>query len=168
VATGQRVPPFAAPLALADTRCKGDEECDANVLTRESRGVPKACDVRGADILNSCELTEEKPLVLAFLVAPSQKCIDQIDVIDKLQARFPNVNFAGVAIRGSHEDLNALIKRHGWTLPIAYDHDGAVANAFAVAVCPTITFARRGGEVVETTLGSATEKEIVADIGRIR
>jgi hypothetical protein len=167
VSAGQKVPPFAAPLALADAKCKGDEECDANVLTRSHDGVPKACDVRGAEVLNSCELTR-KPLVLAFLVAPSQKCIDQVDQLDRLQKRFPAVNFAAVAIRGDHDDLNAIIRRHGWTLPVGYDHDGAIANAFAVAVCPTITFARRGGEVADTTLGTATEAEIVEDIEAIR
>ena len=87
--TGQKIPPFAAPLALANAKCKGDEECDANVLIKARKGVPKACDVRGPDIVNSCELAETGPLVLAFLVAPSQKCIDQIDTLDGLQAALP-------------------------------------------------------------------------------
>jgi hypothetical protein len=167
VPAGQRVPPFAAPLALANARCKGGEECDANVQTHARNGVPKACDVHGANVMNSCDLTR-KPLVLAFLVAPSQKCIDQIDVLDRLRVRFPDVQFAAVAIRGDHGDLNAIVRRHGWKLPVAYDHDGAIANAFAVAICPTITFARRGGEVANTTLGTASEAEIAADIRRIR
>ena len=38
-------------------------------------------------------------------------------------------------------------------MPVGCDHDGAVANAYAVAVCPTITFARAGGKVVADTLG---------------
>ncbi len=167
VPAGQPLPPFAAPLALADVRCNGDEECDANVQRVARDGIPAACDVRGPDVLNSCELTR-KPLVLAFLVAPSQKCIDQIDLLDELRPRFPDVNFAAVAIRGNHDDLNAIIRKHGWELPVGYDHDGAIANAFAVAICPTITFARRGGEVADTTLGTASRAEIVADIRAIR
>jgi hypothetical protein len=167
VPIGQRIPPFAAPLALADAKCSGGEECDANVQTRARKGIPAACDVHGPNVLNSCELTR-RPLVLAFLVAPSQKCIDQIDLLDRLRGRFPDVQFAAVAIRGDHGDLNAIIRRHGWKLPVAYDHDGAIANAFAVAICPTITFARRGGEVVDTTLGTASEQEIVADIRSVR
>jgi hypothetical protein len=168
VQTGQKLPPFAAPLALANAKCKGDEECDANVLVKASKGVPVACEVRGPQILNSCELREHGPLVLAFLVAPSQKCIDQIDLVDSLRPRFPGVQFAAVAIRGNHADLNAIIRRHQWKLPVAYDHDGAIANAFAVAVCPTITFAKRGGEVLETTLGTASKAEIVADIRKLQ
>ncbi|MGI8624306.1 MAG: TlpA family protein disulfide reductase [Solirubrobacteraceae bacterium] len=163
VAVGGRVPPFAAPLALANVRC-GGEECDANVLLKSREGVPKACDARGPNILNACQLTERRPLVLAFLVAPSQRCIDQIDVLERVMPRFPGVAFAAVAIRGDHRDLNAIIRRHGWTLPVGYDHDGAVANAFAVAICPTVTFVRRGGRVARTTLGGVSEAEMVRDV----
>jgi hypothetical protein len=45
------------------------------------------------------------------------------------------------------------VRDRGWELPIGYDRDGAVANQYAVAVCPTITLAR-GGKVVRTLLGS--------------
>jgi hypothetical protein len=165
VAVGTKVPPFAAPLALANTRCNDDEECDANVLLRESQGVPKACDVRGEDILNSCELAERGPFVLAFLVEPSSECADQIDVLEGLRPRFEDeIQFAAVAIRGDHAELNDLIRERGWKLPVAYDHDGAIANAFAVAVCPTITFAERGGTVAATTLGTASEEEIMREL----
>ena len=167
VGVGQPIPPFAAPLALADAKC-GDEECDVNLLIKESDGVPKACDVRRPDVLNSCELTEKGPLVLAFLADPSSKCVNQIDLLDEIAPRFPNVSFAAVAIRGDHADLNDTIRSHGWKIPVAYDHDGALANAFAVAVCPTITFARQGGKVSDTTLGQASEEEIVADIKALR
>lgn len=165
VAVGTEVPPFAAPLALANTRCNGDEECDANVLLKDSQGVPKACDVRGEDILNSCELAEEGPFVLAFLVEPSSECADQIDVLEEVRPRFEDdVQFAAVAIRGDHSDLNDLIRERGWELPVAYDHDGAIANAFAVAVCPTVTFVDQGGTVSATTLGTASEAEIVRNL----
>lgn len=165
VSEGTEVPPFAAPLALANLRCNGGEECDANVLLKESDGVPKACDTRGPDIVNSCELAEEGPFVLAFLVEPSEDCADQIDLLEEIRPRFEDeIAFAAVAIRGDHAELNDLIRKRGWELPVAYDHDGAIANAFAVAVCPTITFVDQGGVVNATTLGTASEEEIVREI----
>ncbi len=167
VAVGAKIPPFAAPLALSNVKCGGDE-CDANVLVKARNGVPKACDARGPNILNSCRLTERGPLVLAFLVAPSQQCIDQIDLLQRLKPRFSDVQFAAVAVRGDHGDLNRIVQRHRWTIPVGYDHDGAIANAFAVAVCPTVTFVRRGGAVAKTTLGTASEAEIVRDIEALR
>lgn len=169
VPAGTEVPPFAAPLALANVKCRGGtEECDVNVLLKANDGVPKACDTRGEDILNSCELVEDGPLVLAFMATLSDRCIGQIGLVDSLQERFPDVQFAAVAIKGDHGDLNDIIRRERWTLPVAYDHDGILANMFAIAVCPTITFADRGGEVRATTIGTASEAEIAANVRALR
>lgn len=168
IATGEQVPPFAAPLALANLKCEGDEECDVSVRVKAGQGSRKACDVRGKDIINSCQLAERGPSVLAFFVSPNQKCIDQIDVLERLRPRFPDVQFAAVAIKGDHADVNRIIREHGWTLPVGYDHDGALANVFAVAACPTVTFVKAGGRVGATTIGLASEREIVANLRKIR
>ncbi len=169
VRPGTKVPPFAAPLALADLKCEPDNrDCDASVAIKARKGHPEACDIRGPKILNSCQLAERGPFVLGFLVGPSQRCIDQIDVLERLKPRFPDIQFAAIAIKGDHDEVNAIIRRHGWTLPVGYDNDGAIANTFAVAVCPTITFVKQGGAVTTTTIGTATEREIIADIRKIR
>ncbi len=68
--------------------------------------------------------------------------------------RFPQVGFAAVAIRGDRNDLRKLVHQHGWRFPVAQDRDGAVANVYGVAICPTVVFAARGGVVRATTLGS--------------
>jgi hypothetical protein len=162
VRAGTRLPPFAAPLVT------GTLQGDANVFVKATKGVPRACDVRGPDVLNSCQLAERGPSVLAFLATRSQECVDEIDRVDALRARFPDVQFAAVAIRGDRGDLRRLVRRHGWRLPVAYDRDGAVSNAYAIAVCPTITFARAGGEVSHTTLGGAPEAELARRVQAIR
>jgi hypothetical protein len=141
VEAGSELPAFAAPLALSQL------EGDANVSE-------EACEVRGDDVLNVCDLADRGPLVLAFFAEPVARCGDQIDVLDRLRSRFPEVEFAAVAIRGDRDDVRAQVRERGWRMPVGHDRDGAVANAYAVAVCPQITFAERGGEVVETTFGS--------------
>jgi hypothetical protein len=149
---GTQMPPFAAPLALSDF----DEDDDANVNPgpgRGDRGERPACEVRGPQVLNSCELAERGPVVLAFLEERSDTCDRQIDLLDRMRARYPDVGFAAVAIRGDLDDLRDLVRRRRWKLPVGWDGDGAVANAYAVAVCPTLTFARQGGRVESTTLG---------------
>jgi hypothetical protein len=103
-------------------------------------------------VVNSCQLAERGPVVLAFTAARSNTCDRQIDVLQRLRASYPDVQFAAVSIRGNRDDLRALIRRRGWTLPVAYDHDGGIANAYAVAICPTVTFAYRGGKVQSTSL----------------
>jgi hypothetical protein len=162
VPAGASLPPFAAQLATAPTRA----EYDANVQPTPGGGHPAACDVRGAGVVNSCALAERGPVVIAFLIVPSRRCEDQMTVIDRLRAKYPSVGFAGVAIRGSRDDIRAAVARNGWRMPIAWDRDGAVANEYAVSVCPTVTLARRGGRVVRTLVGvrdaAALEREIGA------
>jgi|SoiMethySBSTD1v2_1073268.scaffolds.fasta_scaffold214152_2 hypothetical protein len=146
---GDRLPPFAAPLALSKL------DGDANLATKPDQGGQgkrPACQVRGADILNSCELAERGPVVLAFVATRSQACDRQIDVLDRIRADYPGISFAAVAIRGDRGDLQDVIRRRGWKLPVGWDRDGGVANAFAVAVCPTVTFAYKGGRVEGTSL----------------
>ena len=86
--------------------------------------------------------------------------MDQIDVLE--QADTGDVQVAAVAIRGDQDKLREVVRDRGWKLPIAWDRDGAVANRYAVAVCPTITFAREGGEVTETAL-AFLDAEALAD-----
>lgn len=162
VKAGTELPPFAAPEATSPL------EGDANVLVKRSDGVPPACDVRGPNVVNSCQLAEEGPVVLAFMASRSQRCVDEIDVVDRVAARFDDVGFAVVAIKGDREDVRRLKREHGWSVPVAHDRDGAVSNAYAIAVCPTITFARRGGVVSHNLLGEATEAEIVRRVREIR
>jgi hypothetical protein len=151
VAAGRELPAFAVPLALS--RLEGD----ANVSE-------KACDVRGPDVLNVCELAERGPVALAFFAEPSDRCDDQIDVVDRLRSRFPDVQFAAVAIRGDRDELRRRVREREWTLPVGYDHDGAVANVYGVAICPTITLAARGGKVARTLLGVQSERALVAAV----
>jgi hypothetical protein len=165
IAAGSRLPPFAAPLATS--RLEGD----ANLATKRGeggQGSRPACEVRGPDIVNSCQLAERGPVVLAFVAARSDTCDRQIDVLQSLRGRYPDVQFAAVAIRGNRDDLRALIRRRGWTLPVAYDHDGGVANAFAVAICPTVTFAYRGGKVEGTSLALIEGQALRARIEKLR
>ncbi|HET8757283.1 MAG TPA: redoxin domain-containing protein [Solirubrobacteraceae bacterium] len=151
VPAGDTVPAFAVPLAGSGL------DGDANVSDR-------ACAVRGEDILNVCQLYEQGAVVLAFFIQSSERCDDQLDALDRLRERFPDVRFAAVAIKGDREALRGTIREHGWRLPVGYDRDGAVANAYGVAVCPTITLAERGGTVVRTLLGSQDEHELEAAI----
>ncbi|MEA2291910.1 MAG: hypothetical protein QOF17_930 [Solirubrobacteraceae bacterium] len=161
VAAGAALPPFAAPLAPA--RLEGD----ASVALQARDGHPAACAIRGADILNSCQLAQRGPVAIAFFITRSGRCGDAVDELDALRPRFPGIGFAAVAIRGSRDDVRAEIRERGWGLPVAWDRDGAVANAYAVSVCPTITLARRGGRVEATLLGVQPRAELERRLARL-
>jgi AhpC/TSA family len=157
---GAMLPPFAAPLATSSL------DGDANLFTHPTGRFPAACDVRRADVLNSCRLTRRGPVVIAFLTVSSKLCENQFTTLDRLRSRFPRVGFAGVAIKGDQAAVRAAVARNGWRIPVAWDRDGAIANAYAVAVCPTIVLARRGGRVVRSLVGersaAALSREIAA------
>ena len=114
------------------------------------------------------ELAERGPVALAFVATRSETCERQVDALDRARADFPDISFAAVAIRGDRDDLRRLIRRRGWTLPVAYDHDGGVANAYAVAICPTVTFAYAGGRVEGTSLSLIDGAALRARLEKLR
>lgn len=148
---GVRMPPFAAPLVTSDL------EGDANVARHADQGsagdVP-ACEVTDPRALNSCTLARRGPVVLAFLTDRADRCVAALDAMAEVAPHHPGVGFAAVAIRGDRDDLRELTREHGWRFPIAQDRDGAVANLYGVAVCPTVVLARRGGKVLRTDIGA--------------
>ena len=156
VPEGEALPPFAVPLATSTL--EGDAQVDPG----------KACKVRGEDILNSCQLAERGPVVLAFFATRSRRCERQVDVLERVRRRFPDVQFAAVSVRGNRRDVRRLVRERGWGMPVGYDHDGAVSNAYAVAICPTITFARRGGKVDGTSFSLLNEAALTRRVEALR
>jgi hypothetical protein len=147
---GTRMPPFAAPLAL------GNVDGDVNVARKAGQGSAgdrPACSVRGPGILNSCQLAERGPFVIAFMATRGAQCTRELDALQRVLPRHPDLQVAAISIRGDRDDLRALVRKHGWRFPVAYDHDGILANLFGVAVCPQMTYALPGGAVQATTVG---------------
>jgi hypothetical protein len=164
-ARGETVPDFAAPLA------KSDSDGDANVRQvggggSDSAGALPACEIRGDGIFNVCD-ARERPLVLTFLVTQGADCEPQIDRVERMRAEFPEVEFAAVVSGNGREDIEQIVDRRGWTLPVAVDRDGALVNLYGVGVCPSTVFARAGGRVVATKLGNLTEDQLRAQVRRI-
>jgi hypothetical protein len=156
VPKGEKLPPFAVPLALSNL--EGDAQVDP----------AKACKVRGPRVLNSCRLAARGPVAIAFFATKSDRCERQIDVVERVRRRFPDIGFAAVSVRGDRAEVRRQVRRRGWGMPVGYDHDGAVTNAYAVAICPTITFAARGGKVVSTSFSLLGEAALVKRLEAIR
>ena len=102
---GQRLPPFAVPLAL------GSLKGDANVATHANEGRRATCPhaaCAGA-MLNICELYEHGPVVLALFVdeAPARRCSA---TCRRSRRSFPGVRFAAVAIKGDRGELLRLVR----------------------------------------------------------
>jgi peroxiredoxin len=167
VADDRPLPPVAAPLVLSDL------DGDANVATRRNQGQAgdrPACDVRGRRILNTCQLAERGPVVLAFYFARSgAACRRQLDVMERVRRRFPGVQFAAFTVRGNRGELRDLVRRHRWGFPVGHDRDGLVANVYGVAGCPTTTLAYPGGIVMHSYVGERllTDARLRAAVARL-
>lgn len=161
---GSRLPVFAAPLAT------GNLNGEANVCQRrpcsKSAGPVPACEVRGKDVLNLCEL-RRRPLVLTLAVTRGADCEPQVDRVERMKGDVPGVNFAVVMSGNERAAAEHIVRRRGWTQPVGVDHDGGIVNLYGVGVCPVTVFAAPGGRVVETVLGNLTEEQLVTKARRL-
>lgn len=164
LAAGTVAPPFAAPLALSAL------EGDVNVATEAGQGDAgevAACTIHRRDVFNLCDAHAKGPVVLAFFAIRGGSCIDELDEVERVRVKHPGVQFVGVSIRGDRDDLRDIIRKRGWGFPIAYDRDGVLANLYGVAVCPQMTFIRRGGRTFDTTLGVVGADDLDAQVSAL-
>jgi hypothetical protein len=144
VPPGHRLHNFAAPVATS--RLNGN----ANL------SKPCRLGYLGSRAVNTCLLTRHRPLVLAFFVTGSSSCVRQVDTLEKVSRQFAGgaVGFAAVAVRASRSQTARLVRSHHWTVPVAYDLDGAVGALYSVEICPLLELAYRGGVVRYRLIGN--------------
>jgi len=164
IAPGQKVAPFAVPLALGNLNGAADVATHAN-QGKEAR-VP-ACAERGAQILNVCQLYEQGPVVLAFFV-DAGSCTQVLGEMQALVPEFPTVRFAAVAIRGERGPVRRLVRMLGLTLPVGLDLEGGAAARYKVYSCPQVNFVYPGGVVQsKALLSSPTLASLRARVGEL-
>ncbi len=155
---GQAIPPFASPLAL------GKLNGDVNVARHPnegSAGTTPACDVRGAGVLNVCELYARGPLVLALFVNASS-CPGVLSEMQALAGSYPGVSFAAVAIKGERGPLLELIHKQGLTsVQVGFDSDGVLASLYKVASCPQVSFVLPGGVMQSPALLDTPSRQVL-------
>jgi hypothetical protein len=164
VPVGDQMPDFAAPLV------RGTLDGDANLAVRDDQGAAgarPACEVRGPQILNGCELAERGPVVLAF-VAPVGSCMTQLRALERLARAEPRLQVAAVAIKGDRDRLRSDLDRLGVTIPVGWDRDGVLSAVYRVVVCPQVTFADAGGIVRDTAYGDEGVAELRRRAARLQ
>jgi hypothetical protein len=138
VSAGHRLHRFVAPLATSDLNVTANTSPRCNPARPAKRG------------LNVCD---RRPIVLAFFATGARPCISAVTALQHLSTRFPQATFAAVAAGGTRAATLKLVRRHRWTIPVAYDASTAVAQLYGVAVCPMIEIAGQGGIVRRLLIG---------------
>lgn len=143
IPAGQPLHYFAAPLATSNLNGDADMRPPCTLAKHDPRA------------LNICLISKHYPLVLAFFVTGSGGCEAQVNALQKVSEEFAGrpVRFAAIAVRTSHRDAASAVRSHHWTIPVAYDRDGAVGEAYGVEVCPIVELADRGGRVQQRLIG---------------
>jgi peroxiredoxin len=140
LAAGKRLHFFVAPLATSGLNL------DANTNPRCDPAHPNP------RALNVCGHT---PVVLGFFVTGSAACTRQIDTLQAVSRQFAQsgLQVAAVAVRAGRSSTATLIHAHHWTIPVAYDRDGAIGDLYGVEICPMVELAYRGGTVADRLIG---------------
>jgi thiol-disulfide isomerase/thioredoxin len=156
VAAGKRLHYFVAPLATIGP----DQPANPRPRCDPAHPNPRA--------LNVCGRT---PLVLAFFATGSGACKRQVDTLQALSRRVPagSVQFAAIAINAGRSETAKLVRQRHWTIPVAFDSEGAVGALYNADICPIVELAYRGGTVADRLIGEhwLNEQALLARVRRI-
>jgi peroxiredoxin len=143
IPAGQPLRYFAAPLAASTLN--GDANLSPPCTL--ARHDPRA--------LNVCLLAKRGPLVLGLFVTDSGACEREVSTMQVLasEAGTRGAQYAAVAVNTGHAAARKAVRRHGWTIPVAYDADGGVDGLYGVTACPLLELAYRGGTVAQRLIG---------------
>jgi AhpC/TSA family len=164
------LPEFAVPAGAVQL------EGDANVAQDdcETAGVPcpedalrtPACRISTDEAIRICDLFG-KPLLISFWFNEGS-CAAQQDVVQRLFRRYRGrVNLLSLDIRDERDTLRSLIRRHGWTMPVGYDRDGAVASLYGIGLCPTFAYVYPGGTLQAASIGDLTLSQLGVRVDRL-
>lgn len=138
VPAGKPIHRFVAPLATSDLNVAANAHPVCNPARPARRG------------LNVCG---RGSLVITFFATGASPCVREVDTLQTVSSRFPHIKFAAVAINADRPTTLALLRRHHWRIPVAYDLTGAIGEVYGVEVCPIIELVRPGGIVQARLIG---------------
>lgn len=162
------LPEFAVPRADgaidADANLAQDDCETAETPCPSSARRQPACRISVPGALRVCDYFG-RPLVLAFWFSRGDNCSEQQDVVNQVYGRYRGrVNFLSVNVRDDPDSVRDLIEHRGWTMPVGYDRDGAVAGLYRVGGCPTFAYVYPGGTLQDASIGELTAGQLEARV----
>jgi hypothetical protein len=160
---GEPLPRFAAPAA------SGSEKGDANIFQDDRGGRTPACEVPGpqTQVIRICDFFDRPLVMVGWFTRGCGTCERQLDTVEKVRRRFPQVAFLGLDIADSVKSARRRVREHGWRFPMAVDPDGAVSGLYRIGGGPISFFAYPGGIAMETAFGELDEHELVTRVRQL-
>lgn len=166
------LPQFAVP--DAGGKLEGDanvaqDDCETSAIPcpEDSQRTP-ACRVDLPEAVRVCDFFD-RPLVISFwFTKGGDDCVQQQDVVERVSRRYRGeVGFLSLDIRDDRDTVRELIRQRGWTMPVGYDRDGAVAGLYGVGVCPTLAYVYPGGTLESAGIGELTASQLGNRVDRL-
>lgn len=166
------LPEFAVPEGAA--KLEGDanvaqDDCETSAIPcpEDAQRTP-ACRVDLPEAIRVCDLFD-RPLVISFWFSKgSNECVEQQDLVERVYRRYRGeVGFLSLNIRDDRDLLRDLIRRRGWTMPVGYDRDGAVAGLYGIGLCPTFAYVYPGGTLQSAGIGELGERQLAERVDRL-
>jgi hypothetical protein len=165
------LPEFAVPEGSG--QLEGDanvaqDDCEVSSLPcpQDATRTP-ACRIDTVGAIRVCDLFD-RPLVISFWFSKGGGCTEQQDVVQRVYRRYRGrVGFLSLDIRDDRDTLRELIRQRGWTMPVGYDRDGAVASLYRVGGCPTFAYAYPGGTLQSASIGDLTVAQLSDRVDRL-
>lgn len=162
---------FAVPAGAG--KLEGDanlaqDDCETSAIPcpEESQRTP-ACRVDLPEAIRVCDLFG-RPLVISFWFSRGDNCVEQQDLVERVFRRYRGqVGFLSLDIRDDRDTLRDLIRQRGWTMPVGYDRDGAVAGLYGVGGCPTFAYVYPGGTLQSASIGELTGSQLSGRVDRL-
>jgi peroxiredoxin len=149
---GDHLPKFAAPSATGET------DKDVNI------DPERACKIRVKDAIRVCDYFDRPLVIVAWFKRGCDSCRPQLDAVERVRKRFPNVHFLGLDVKDSLDNARKEVREHGWGFPMALDRNGDASRLYAIVGGPTLFFAYPGGILQRIVRGELDDRELAADV----
>jgi hypothetical protein len=166
------LPEFAVPEGGGEL--EGDanvaqDDCETSALPcpKDAQRTP-ACRVELPESIRVCDFFD-RPLVISFWFSKGgSDCVVQQDLVERVFRRYRGrVGFLSLDIRDDRDTVRELIRRRGWTMPVGYDHDGAVGGLYGVGLCPTFAYVYPGGTLQSASVGELSVAQLSDRVERL-
>jgi hypothetical protein len=166
------LPEFAVPEAAG--KLEGDanvaqDDCETSSIpcSEGSKRTP-ACRIGTAEAIRVCDFFD-RPLVISFWFSKGGgRCVEQQDLVERVYRRYRGrVGFLSLDIRDDRDTLRDLIRQRGWSMPVGYDRDGAVAGLYGVGLCPTFAYVYPGGTLESASIGELGVRQLSDRVERL-
>jgi hypothetical protein len=165
------LPEFAVPAAVGslegDANVAQDDCASGAIPCPEGQSRRPACRIATRGALRVCDFFD-RPLVISFWFSEGGGCVSQQDVVDRVYRRYRGrVNFLSLDVRDDRGTVRELVAEGGWTMPVGFDRDGAVAALYRVGGCPTFAYAYPGGTLQGASIGDLTVPQLEARVRKL-